>query len=71
MGLFIGQPKAFFDLLQELAADADKAKRKDDGEDYYTGRQPLSQPPRSAEESAPSLAFMESVTTRRGRLLVG
>ena len=38
MGLFIGQPKAFFDLLQELAADADKAKRKDDGEDYHTGR---------------------------------
>jgi hypothetical protein len=33
MELFIGQPKAFFDLLQELAADADKAKRKDDGED--------------------------------------
>jgi hypothetical protein len=27
MGLFIGQPKAFFDLLQGLAADADKATR--------------------------------------------
>jgi len=27
MGLFIGQPKAFFDLLQDLAADADAAKR--------------------------------------------
>src|SRR5215475_10719699 len=29
MGLFIGQPKAFFDLLQGLAADADNAKRRD------------------------------------------
>jgi hypothetical protein len=27
MGLFIGQPKAFFDLLQDLAAAADKARR--------------------------------------------
>jgi hypothetical protein len=26
MGLFIGQSKAFFDLLRELAEDADKAK---------------------------------------------
>jgi hypothetical protein len=26
MGLFIGQSKAFFDLLSELAEDADKAK---------------------------------------------
>jgi len=30
MGLFIGQPKAFFDLLQELATSADRANRKDD-----------------------------------------
>jgi hypothetical protein len=33
MGLFIGQPKAFFDLLQSLAADADNAKRGGDGGD--------------------------------------
>jgi hypothetical protein len=30
MGLFIGQPKAFFDLLQGLAADADNASRTSD-----------------------------------------
>ncbi|HXI43422.1 MAG TPA: ferritin-like domain-containing protein [Bryobacteraceae bacterium] len=28
MGLFIGQPNTFFELLQDLAAEADKAKRK-------------------------------------------
>ena len=28
MGLFIGQPKAFFRLLHELAADADAARRE-------------------------------------------
>lgn len=27
MGLFIGQPKALFDFMQDLAEDADKAKR--------------------------------------------
>jgi hypothetical protein len=27
MGVFIGQPKAFFDFMQDLAEDADKAKR--------------------------------------------
>ena len=31
MGLFIGQSKTFFDLMQELAAEADRAKRN--GED--------------------------------------
>ena len=30
MGLFIGQPKAFFDLMQDLAAGADAAKRHGD-----------------------------------------
>ena len=30
MGLFIGQPKAFFDLMQDLAAEADAAKRHGD-----------------------------------------
>jgi hypothetical protein len=30
MGLFIGQPKAFFDVLQGLAADADNASRTSD-----------------------------------------
>jgi hypothetical protein len=29
MGLFIGQPNAFFELLQDLAAEADAAKRGD------------------------------------------
>ncbi|HKX00310.1 MAG TPA: ferritin-like domain-containing protein [Bryobacteraceae bacterium] len=35
MGLFIGQPKAFFEMLQDLAADADRAKREhcDDSSD--------------------------------------
>jgi len=33
MGLFIGQPKAFFELLQDLAAEADKAKRNGGGDD--------------------------------------
>jgi hypothetical protein len=28
MGLVIGQPKAFFELLQDLAAEADAANRK-------------------------------------------
>ena len=28
MGLFIGQPNAFFELLQDLAAEADNAKRR-------------------------------------------
>src|SRR6516165_2791779 len=28
MGLFMGQPKAFFELLQDLAAEADNAKRR-------------------------------------------
>jgi hypothetical protein len=28
MGLFIGQPNAFFELLQDLAAEADNAKRQ-------------------------------------------
>jgi hypothetical protein len=32
MGLFIGQPNAFFELLQDLAADADHANR-DGGDD--------------------------------------
>ena len=32
MGLFIGQPKAFFELLQDLATEADAAKR-DGGDD--------------------------------------
>jgi hypothetical protein len=27
MGLFLGQPRAFFELLQGLAADADAATR--------------------------------------------
>jgi hypothetical protein len=27
-GLFIGQPQEFFDLLAELAADADRARRE-------------------------------------------
>ncbi len=27
MGLFIGEPNTFFKLLQDLAADADHAKR--------------------------------------------
>src|SRR6516165_11213025 len=30
MGLFIGQPNSFFELLQDLAAAADAAKRNDD-----------------------------------------
>jgi hypothetical protein len=30
MGLFIGQPKAFFDLLKDLATEADAAKRQSD-----------------------------------------
>ncbi len=30
MGLFIGQPPAFFELMQDLAADADRAKRMGD-----------------------------------------
>ena len=29
-GLFIGQPDAFMDLLKDLAADADRARREDD-----------------------------------------
>jgi hypothetical protein len=33
MGLFIGQPDAFFELLQDLAAEADKAKRGGGGGD--------------------------------------
>ena len=28
MGLFMGQPKPFFELLQDLAAEADNAKRR-------------------------------------------
>jgi hypothetical protein len=28
-GLFIGQPKPFFDALRDLAADADRARRHD------------------------------------------
>lgn len=28
MGLFIGQPKEFFDLLRDLAEDADEATRE-------------------------------------------
>jgi hypothetical protein len=31
MGLFMGQPQAFIELLQDLAAEADKAKRHGDG----------------------------------------
>jgi hypothetical protein len=31
MGLFIGQSSAFFQLLQDLAAEADAAKRNGDG----------------------------------------
>jgi hypothetical protein len=30
MGLFIGQQKAFFDFMQDLAEDADDAKRQGD-----------------------------------------
>jgi hypothetical protein len=30
MGLFIGQSPAFFELLNDLAAEADKAKRDGD-----------------------------------------
>jgi hypothetical protein len=30
MGLFIGQPPAFFELFSDLAADADRAKRDGD-----------------------------------------
>jgi hypothetical protein len=33
MGLFIGQPPAFFELLQDLAAEADNAKRHGAGDD--------------------------------------
>src|SRR6516225_8243043 len=33
MGLFMGQPKAFFELLQDLAAEADNAKRHGGGGD--------------------------------------
>jgi hypothetical protein len=33
MGLFIGQPPAFFELLQDLAAEADNAKRHGGGDD--------------------------------------
>jgi hypothetical protein len=28
MGLFIGQPNTFFELLHDLAAEADNAKRR-------------------------------------------
>jgi hypothetical protein len=28
MGLFIGQPPAFFELLRDLAQDADQARRE-------------------------------------------
>jgi hypothetical protein len=28
MGLFIGQPPAFFDLMRSLARDADSARRE-------------------------------------------
>ena len=31
MGLFIGQPPAFFEMLQDLASEADAAKRNGDG----------------------------------------
>jgi hypothetical protein len=31
MGLFIGQSNAFFELLQELASEADKAKGRASG----------------------------------------
>jgi hypothetical protein len=30
MGLFIGQPPAFFEMLKDLASEADAAKRKGD-----------------------------------------
>jgi hypothetical protein len=33
MGLFMGQPKPFFELLQDLAAEADNAKRHGGGGD--------------------------------------
>jgi hypothetical protein len=33
MGLFKGQPPAFFVVLNQLAADADAAKREDENED--------------------------------------
>jgi hypothetical protein len=33
MGLFMGQPRAFFELLQDLAAEADNAKRGGGGGD--------------------------------------
>jgi len=33
MGLFMGQPKPFFELLQDLAAEADNAKRRGGGGD--------------------------------------
>src|SRR5579871_2163184 len=33
MGLFIGQSKAFFDVMQDLAAAADNAERRMDGQD--------------------------------------
>ena len=33
MGLFIGQPRAFFDFMQDLADAADNAKRKVNGDD--------------------------------------
>jgi len=33
MGLFKGQPPAFFALLNRLAADADAAKREGENED--------------------------------------
>jgi hypothetical protein len=33
MGLFIGQPNTFFELLQDLASEADKAKRNGGGGD--------------------------------------
>ena len=31
MGLFSGQPAAFFEMLKDLAAEADAAKRSGDG----------------------------------------
>jgi hypothetical protein len=31
MGLFIGQPPAFFEMMKDLAAAADAAKRNGDG----------------------------------------
>jgi hypothetical protein len=30
MGLFIGQPKEFFDMLRDLAGEADAARRERD-----------------------------------------